>query len=163
MYRSQLWNQMAMLAGGRAAEELIFGDPTTGASNDLEKATEIARQMVTRFGMTDALGFMRLSEGEPGFLGQSLGPQQSYSDGTASAIDREVRRLLDNSQVEAETILAAHRDALVAMADELLERETLDAADIKRLFVNVPKWRREPGDNGMLHRSPEPVKGDAAA
>ncbi len=163
MYRSQLWNQMAMLAGGRAAEELVFGDPTTGASNDLEKATEIARQMVTRFGMTEALGFMRLSDGDQGFLGQPLGAQQSYSDGTAAAIDDEVRRLLDNSQREADTILAAHRDALDAMADELLERETLDADDIARLFADVPKWRREEGDNGVLRRSPEPVDHDAAA
>ncbi len=163
MYRSQLWNQMAMLAGGRAAEELVFGDPTTGASNDLEKATEIARQMVTRFGMTDALGFMRLSDGEQGFLGQPLGSQPSYSDGTAAAIDDEVRRLLDNSQREADTILAAHRDALDAMADELLERETLDANDIGRLFADVPKWRREDGDNGVLRRSPEAVDHDAAA
>jgi cell division protease FtsH len=163
MHRSQLWNQMAMLAGGRAAEELVFGDPTTGASNDLDKATGIARQMVTQFGMTDALGFMRLNDGEQGFLGQPIGSQPSYSDGTATAIDGEVRRLLDNSQREAETILAAHREALNAMADELLERETLDAADIERLFADVPKWRRDQSDNGVLHRSPEPVDRNAAA
>ena len=163
IHRSQLWNQMAMLAGGRSAEELIFGDPTTGASNDLEKATEIARQMVTRFGMTEALGFMRLSEGEQGFLGQAVGGQQNYSDGTATAIDVEVRRLLDNAQAEADTIVAAHRHALEAMADELLERETLDADDIARLLADVPKWRREPGGNGVLRRNPEPVDRDAAA
>jgi cell division protease FtsH len=163
MHRSQLWNQMAMLAGGRAAEELVFGDPTTGASNDLEKATEIARQMVTRFGMTEALGFMRLSEGQQGFLGQTVGGQQNYSDGTATAIDEEVRRLLDNSQQEADTVLAAHREALEAMADELLERETLDAGDIARLFAGVPKWHREDGGNGVLHRRPGPVKRDSAA
>jgi cell division protease FtsH len=163
MHRSQLWNQMAMLAGGRSAEELVFGDPTTGASNDLEKATQIAREMVTRFGMTEALGFMRLSDGEQGFLGQTVGGQQSYSDGTATAIDAEVRRLLDNSQQEADTVLAAHRDALEAMAEELLERETLDADDIARLFVDVPKWRREAGGNGVLRRCPEAVDSDAAA
>jgi cell division protease FtsH len=163
MHRSQLWNQMAMLAGGRAAEELVFGDPTTGAANDLEKATEIARQMVTRFGMTEALGFMRLSDGEQGFLGQPLGAQQSYSDGTAAAIDDEVRRLLDNSQREAETVLSAHRTALDAMAKELLETETLDAEDIARIFADVPKWRREDGGNGVLRRNPEPVNRDAAA
>ncbi len=163
MHRSQLWNQMAMLAGGRAAEEIVFGDPTTGASNDLEKATEIARQMVTRFGMTEALGFMRLSDGGQGFLGQPLGQQQSYSDGTATAIDEEVRRLLDNSQTEAEAVVAAHRQALDAMAAELLERETLDADDIARLFADVPKWRREEGGNGVLRRDPTPVNRGAAA
>ena len=163
MHRSQLWNQMAMLAGGRAAEELVFGDPTTGASNDLEKATEIARQMVTRHGMTDALGFMRLSDGEPGFLGQPVGSQQSYSDATASAIDAEIRRLLDNSQREAESVLAAHREALDAMSDELLERETLDAGDIARLFADVPKWRREGDGHGALRSGPGPINRGAAA
>ena len=163
MHRSQLWNQMAMLAGGRAAEEIVYGDPTTGAANDLEKATQIAREMTTRFGMTEALGFMRLSDGERGFLGQSLGPQQSYSDGTATAIDDEVRRLLDNAQNEAETILNAHRDALDAMASELLERETLDAGDIARLFQDVPKWRREQESNGVLHLDPLPVGMNTAA
>ncbi len=163
IHRSQLWNQMAMLAGGRAAEDLVYGDPTTGASNDLEKATDIARQMVTRFGMTDALGFMRLSDGEQGFLGQRVGGQQSYSDGTATAIDAEIRRLLDNSQLEADTIVAAHRDALDAMAAELLDHETLDADDIARLFVDVPKWRRKDGGNGVLRRSPGVVDDDAAA
>ncbi len=163
IHRSQLWNQMAMLAGGRAAEDLVYGDPTTGASNDLEKATDIARQMVTRFGMTDALGFMRLNDGETGFLGQTVGGQQSYSDGTATAIDAEIRRLLDNSQKEADTVLAAHRDALEAMTAELLERETLDADDIARLFADVPKWRREEGGNGVLRRCPEAVDNEAAA
>ena len=154
---------VAMLAGGRAAEELVFGDPTTGASNDLEKAPEIARQMVTRFGMTGALGFMRLSDGEQGLLGQSLGSQQSYSDGTASAIDEEVRRLLDNSQREADTILSAHRNALDAMAAELLANATLVADDIARLFSDVPKWRREDGGNGVLHREPGSVNRVIAA
>ncbi len=163
IHRSQLWNQMAMLAGGRAAEDLVFGDPTTGASNDLEKATDIARQMVTRFGMTEAMGFMRLNDGEQGFLGQTVGGQQSYSDGTATAIDAEIRRLLDNSQQEADTIVAAHRDALEAMTVELLERETLDADDIARLFADVPKWRREEGGNGVLRRCPEAVDSEAAA
>jgi cell division protease FtsH len=119
--------------------------------------------MVTQYGMTEALGFMRLSEGDQGFLGQSLGQQPAHSDGTATAIDDEVRRLLDNAQLEAETILSAHRHALEAMAQELLERETLDADDIARLFADVPKWRREQGDNGVLHRSPEPVNRHAAA
>jgi cell division protease FtsH len=163
MHRSQLWNQMAMLAGGRAAEELVFGDPTTGAANDLEKATEIARQMVTRFGMTEALGFMRLRDEERGFLGQSMASQQSYSDGTAAAIDDEVRRLLDNSQTEAETILSAHRDALEAMAEALLESETLDAEDIARIFAGVPKWSREEGGNGVIRCCPGPVSRNAAA
>jgi len=154
MHRSQLWNQMAMLAGGRAAEEIVFGDPTTGASNDLEKATEIAREMTTRFGMTAALGFMRLSSGETGFLGQQLGTTPNYSEGTAAAIDEEVRRLLDNSQREAETIVRAHREALDAMAEELLARETVDSVEIAGLFADVPKWSRDDGSNGVLRPDP---------
>jgi cell division protease FtsH len=95
--------------------------------------------------------------------GQQLGSHQTYSDGTASVIDEEVRRILDNSQREAETILAAHRDALDAMAEELLERETLDAGAIERVLADVPKWRRADGDNGVLHRNPKPVERSAVA
>jgi cell division protease FtsH len=163
MHRSELWNQMAMLAGGRAAEELVFGDPTTGASNDLEKATEIARQMVTRFGMTEALGFMKLSQAEEGFLGQQIGRGQGYSNKTAAAIDEEVRRLIDNAQREAEAIVAAHRDALEAMATDLLDVETLDAVAIGRLLVDVPKWRREGSTNGVIRTTTNAVEQGAVA
>ena len=150
VHRSQLWNQLAMLAGGRAAEELVFQDPTTGATDDLNKATEIARQMVTRFGMSDKVGFMRLGDTGETFFGHELGRTPTYSNHTASAIDEEVHRLLTDAQLEAATILRAHRETLDAMAGQLLEHETLDVAAISDLFAGVPKWRRSGDRSGAI-------------
>ncbi|MFQ5516352.1 MAG: ATP-dependent zinc metalloprotease FtsH [Acidimicrobiia bacterium] len=161
IHRSQLWNQIAMLAGGRAAEELVFQDPTTGASNDLEKATEIARQMVTRHGMNDRLGFMRLGEGGDAFLGREGGRLPSYSDETAAKIDDEVHRVLEGAQMEAATILHAHRDALDDMAEALLEHETLDDTAIGELFAAVPKWQRVGDSNGTIEPGPDCVQKSA--
>ncbi len=162
IHRSQLWNQIAMLAGGRAAEELVFQDPTTGASNDLEKATEIARQMVTRHGMNDRLGFMRLGEGGDTFLGREGGRPPSYSNETAAKIDDEVHRVLEGAQMEAATILHAHRDALDDMAEALLEHETLDDTAIGELFAAVPKWQRVGGSNGTIEPGPDCAQKSAA-
>ena len=159
LHRSQLWNQLAILVGGRAAEELVFQDPTTGASNDLEKATEIARQMVTRFGMSRKVGFMRLGHTGETFLGHELGRTPMYSNDTASAIDEEIHRLLTDAQLEAATILQAHRATLDAMAGQLLEHETLDATAISDLFKAVPKWRRSGDRNGAI----EPARDRPAA
>ncbi len=159
LHRSQLWNQLAILVGGRAAEELVFQDPTTGASNDLEKATEIARQMVTRFGMSRKVGFMRLGHTGETFLGHELGRTPMYSNDTASAIDEEIQRLLTDAQLEAAGILQAHRATLDAMAGQLLEHETLDATAISDLFKAVPKWRRSGDRNGAI----EPARDRPAA
>ena len=159
LHRSQLWNQLAILVGGRAAEELVFQDPTTGASNDLEKATEIARQMVTRFGMSRKVGFMRLGHTGETFLGHELGRTPMYSNDTASAIDEEIHRLLTDAQLETATILQAHRATLDAMAGQLLEHETLDATAISDLFKAVPKWRRSGDRNGAI----EPARDRPAA
>ena len=156
MHRSQLWNQLAMLAGGRAAEELIFHDPTTGASNDLEKATDIAHRMVSQYGMSDRIGFMRLSHSGETFLGQQIGHTPTYSEATAAEVDDEIRRLLGSARAEADAILEAHRPALEAMAADLLEKETLDADAIAELFSAVPKWRRIGGAAGMIEPDVEP-------
>jgi len=157
VHRSELYNQMAMLAGGRAAEEAVFGDPTTGASNDLEKATQIARQMVVRHGMSDVLGFVRFEQGDEPFLGRDLTRAKDYADDTAAEIDREVRRVLDQALQDAVEILASNRPALDRMAQALIEQETLDAEAISELFAEVPKWRRGrslqrvgPPDSGEL-------------
>jgi len=157
VHRSELYNQMAMLAGGRAAEEVVFGDPTTGASNDLEKATQIARQMVVRHGMSDVLGFVRFEQGDEPFLGRDLTRAKDYADDTAAEIDREVRRVLDQALQDAVEILASNRPALDRMAQALIEQETLDAEAISELFAEVPKWRRGrslqrvgPPDSGEL-------------
>ena len=142
VHRSELYNQLAMLAGGRAAEELMFGDPTTGASNDLEKATQIARQMVVRHGMSDELGFVMFENSDEPFLGRSLARSKEYSDDTAAEIDHEVRRVLDQSLADAHEILASNRPALDRMARALIEQETLDADAISEMFDSIPKWRR---------------------
>jgi len=151
VYRSELYNQLAMLSGGRAAEELVFGDPTTGASNDLEKATQIARQMVVSHGMSEGLGFVRLEHGDEPFLGRDLARPKDYADGTAAQIDGEVRRILAQALEDSGVILTAHRSALDRMAAALLEQETLDADAIAELLADVPKWRRS---GGLQHVRP---------
>ncbi|MEE9298289.1 MAG: ATP-dependent zinc metalloprotease FtsH [Acidimicrobiia bacterium] len=142
VHRSELYNQLAMLAGGRAAEELVYGDPTTGASNDLEKATQISRQMVVRHGMSEGLGFVQFEQGDEPFLGRDLARAKEYADNTAAEIDNEVRRVLGQALEDAHRILVANRPALDRMAEALIEQETLDADAIAELFAGVPKWRR---------------------
>ncbi|GMQ85894.1 MAG: hypothetical protein BMS9Abin07_1464 [Acidimicrobiia bacterium] len=163
VHRSHLWNQLAMLSGGRAAEELVFGDPTTGAANDLEKATEIARQMVERYGMSERIGFVGLTRNDPAFLGQGFGYPPAHSDETSTAIDQEIRDIISAAQREAATILAAHRPALDAMAAELLDKETLNAAEIAEVLSDVPKWRRLRGEVGAIEPAPEDTSSPAAA
>ena len=140
MHRSELTNQIAMLAGGRAAEELVFADPTTGASNDLDKATRIARQMVTTHGMSDRLGFVRISGGDEPFLGRELARRKEMADATAATVDNEISALLEAGLSEALDIVAAHRGALDRLADALVERETLDADAVAEVLADVPKW-----------------------
>jgi cell division protease FtsH len=139
--RSELRDELAMLLGGRTAEELIFGDPTTGAQNDIEQATHIARAMVTEFGMSDRLGPQQLGrkDGEV-FLGRDYGHEPNYSDEVAGLIDAEVRRLIDGAHVEAAEILTLHRATLDRLADALVERETLDDADLAVIFEGLDTW-----------------------
>jgi cell division protease FtsH len=141
MRRSELCHQLAMLLGGRTAEELVFGDPTTGASDDIERATAIARAMVTQYGMSDTLGPQQLGQrsGEP-FLGRDVGHERDYSDAVAAAVDGEVRRLLDEAHGEAVAILSEHRATLDRLASELVERETLDEPALAAVFGDIPAW-----------------------
>ena len=139
--RSELVDQLAMLLGGRTAEELIFADPTTGAANDIEKATTIARRMVMEYGMSDELGPMQY--GRPTsevFLGRDYARQQDYSDQVAAFIDAEVRKLITAAHDEARTILDRHREAMERMVEELLERESVDRDRVDEVFRDVPKW-----------------------
>ncbi|MGH8937638.1 MAG: ATP-dependent metallopeptidase FtsH/Yme1/Tma family protein [Acidimicrobiia bacterium] len=149
MRRSELVNQLAMLLGGRTAEEVIFADPTTGAADDIDKATQIARQMVMEYGMSDRLGPMQYGrpDGEV-FLGRDYVRQQDYSDEVASLIDEEVRKLITAAHEEARQILTHHREALDRMANVLLEKESLDAKEIAEIFSDVPKW--EHARNGSM-------------
>jgi cell division protease FtsH len=139
--RSELRDEMAMLMGGRTAEELIFGDPTTGAQNDIERATEIARAMVTQFGMSDEIGPQQLGSRvtEP-FLGRDPGSEANYSDEMAARIDAEVRRLVDEAHEEAREILSLHRATLDRLADALAEQETLGDAELAAIFGDLDAW-----------------------
>ncbi len=145
--RSELRDQLAMLLGGRTAEELTFGDPTTGAADDIDKATQIARAMVTEFGMSDELGPQKLGEkhGEV-FLGKDMGHEQNYSDEVAGTIDSEIRRLLDEAHDEAREILTLHRATLDRLVDALVDKETLDEPQLLEIFGGLETWGGVPND-----------------
>jgi cell division protease FtsH len=136
--RSELRDELAMLLGGRTAEELVFGDPTTGAQNDIEKATRIARAMVTEFGMADAIGPQQLGHADPSAHG--VPGERTYSDEVAARVDAEVRTLIDHAHSEAREILEQHRVTLDRLADALVERETLDTPELMQLFADLPVW-----------------------
>jgi cell division protease FtsH len=149
MRRSELVDKLAMTLGGRTAEEIIFGDPTTGASNDIEVATNLARRMVMEYGMSDRLGPMKYGQPEGQvFLGKDYTRNQDYSDEVAAAIDEEVRKLITQAHEEARAIITTHDDALERVANALMERETLDASEIREILHDVPKWEHDP--NGTL-------------
>jgi len=141
MRRSEMVDKLAMMLGGRTAEELVFLDPTTGASNDIEQATALARRMVMEFGMSDRLGPMKY--GQPAgevFLGRDYNQTQDYSDAVASIIDEEVRYLINQAHEEARTILTAHGEGLDRLAAALIEHETLDGKAVGEILFDVPKW-----------------------
>ncbi|MEX2659783.1 MAG: ATP-dependent zinc metalloprotease FtsH [Acidimicrobiales bacterium] len=140
--RSELRDELAMLLGGRTAEELVFGDPTTGAQNDIERATQIARSMVTEFGMTDVIGpqQMRTRQTDP-FMGRESGSSTFYSDEVTAKVDAEVRVLIDAAHTEASEILTSHRAVLEQLAEALVERETLDTPELLEIFGGLPVWR----------------------
>ncbi len=143
--RNELLDQLAYAMGGRVAEEIVFHDPTTGASNDIEKATAIARKMVTEFGMSAEVGSVKLGQGghEP-FLGRDMGQQQNYSDRIAETIDAEVRKLIDQAHDEAWQVLNENRDILDKLATALLEKETLDHLELEAIFADVRKLPERP-------------------
>jgi cell division protease FtsH len=168
--RSELRDQLAVLMGGRTAEELIFEEPTTGAQNDIEKATEIARAMVTEYGMSDVLGPQQLGQknGEV-FLGRDFGHQANYSQEVASRIDAEVRVLIDFAHEEARSILVKHRKTLDALAAALMEKETLDTPELMEILGELPPWpgqkkapRTDPAKQQRVTRpapkAPRPVR-----
>ena len=141
--RNELLDQLAYAMGGRVAEEVVFHDPTTGASNDIEKATAVARKMVTQYGMSEKVGAVRVgqADGEV-FLGRDMGHTRDYSEEVAAAVDGEVRRLVDFAHDEAWEIVNEYRDVLDSLVTELLERETLNQAQLAEIFAPIVK--REP-------------------
>ena len=141
--------------GGRAAEELVFHDPTTGASNDIEKATNVAKAMVTQYGMTERLGAVKLGTGdaEP-FLGRDIGHGRDYSEQVAAIVDDEVAKLISNAHQEAFDILTENRDVLDDLVRALFERETLDREEVAEVFKPLRLWPKRPAWTGSDERVP---------
>jgi cell division protease FtsH len=153
--RNQLLDQLAYSLGGRAAEELIFHDPSTGASNDIEKATALARAMVTQYGMTEVIGAIKLgTDASEPFMGRDYGHQRDYSENVAAKVDSEIRKLIENAHQEAFDILVANRVTLDAMVLQLLEKETLNKEEIAVIFAKVNSWPRRPSWTGSSTRIP---------
>ena len=158
--RGELLDQLAYMLGGRAAEELVFHDPTTGAANDIEKATKVAKAMVTDYGMTESLGAVKLGTGntEP-FLGMQagMGGQRDHSEEVAAIIDQEVAALIKNAHQEAFDVLDENRDVLDELVRQLFEHETLDKEQVARIFEPLRKRPRRPAWTGSPNRQPSEV------
>jgi cell division protease FtsH len=150
--KTKFKDDLAFALGGRAAEELVFGDVTTGAANDLERVTELARAMVTRYGMSDKLGPMTFGQKEElVFLGKEIGEQRDYSEAVAQEIDGEVRKIVHEAHERARDVLTHHREQLERVAQHLIEVETLDADEFVALFEGAPEKEPEAPE------SPPPV------
>ncbi|MDO4280586.1 MAG: ATP-dependent zinc metalloprotease FtsH [Peptococcaceae bacterium] len=135
MTRTHLLHQVTMMLGGRVAEEIVLGEISTGASNDIERATNTIRQMITRWGMSDELGTITFGEDqEQVFLGRDLGHNRNYSEAIAFSIDKEVKRIMDECHSRAHQLLREHRDKLEAVANALKEREVINAFEFKGIM-----------------------------
>ncbi|WP_436774240.1 ATP-dependent zinc metalloprotease FtsH [Yinghuangia sp. YIM S09857] len=153
--RNEMLDQLAYMLGGRAAEELVFHDPTTGASNDIEKATALARAMVTQYGMTERLGAIKFGQdGSEPFLGREMSHQRDYSEEVAAIVDEEVKRFIESAHNEAWEILVENRDVLDNLVLALLEKETLDRHEVAELFSPVAKRPARPAWTGSSRRQP---------
>lgn len=153
--RNQMLDELAYTLGGRAAEELIFHDPTTGAANDIEKATTLSRAMVMEYGLSERIGAIKLGSvtGEP-FVGMSYGHQRDYSEEIAAIVDEEVRELIDNAHQEAYEILVENREILDNLVLELMEKETLEKEEVARVFVHVKERAPRKPWTGSKERKP---------
>jgi cell division protease FtsH len=158
MTRSEMIARLVFALGGRSAEELVFHEPTTGASNDIEQATKIARAMVTEYGMSARLGAVKYGQeqGEP-FLGRSAGRQADYSLEVAHEIDEEVRKLIEAAHTEAYEVLVTYRDVLDDLTLELIEKETLHQKELERIFARVEKRPRITQFNDFGDRTPSDI------
>jgi cell division protease FtsH len=156
--RGEMLDKLAYMLGGRAAEEMVFHDPTTGAGNDIEKATNLARAMVTQYGMTERLGAVKLgeSQGEP-FLGRDMGHARNYSESVAAIVDEEVKKLLTTAHQEAFDILEENRDVLDSLVVALMEKETLDKAEVAEVFTALRRRDRRPAWTGSDTRRPSAI------
>jgi cell division protease FtsH len=156
--RSEMLDKLAYMLGGRAAEEMVFHDPTTGAGNDIDKATSLARAMVTQYGMTERLGAIKLGDNnsEP-FLGRDLGHTRNYSEDVAAIIDEETKKLLNTAHQEAFDILEENRDVLDSLVLALMEHETLDKAEVQEIFEPLRRRPTRPAWTGSPHREPSQI------
>jgi cell division protease FtsH len=161
--RAELADTMAMTLGGRAAEEIIFGEITTGASNDLEKVTETAKQMVMRYGMSERLGprVFGHHRGQP-FLGREFNAEPDYSDEIAREIDDEIRRVVEEAHQSAKDILTERRERLDTISKILLERETIDADQFVALIDGASEEDVFPSDEDEEETTSEPPAEEAA-
>jgi cell division protease FtsH len=153
--RSEMTDQLAMLLGGRTAEELVFHEPTTGAANDIEKASSIARNMVTEYGMSERLGARKFGSGQGEvFLGRDMGHERDYSEDIASAIDDEVRRYIEAAHDTAWEILVEYRDVLDELVVNLMEKETLSKDQVLEIFAPIQKRPHQNSYTGYGKRLP---------
>ncbi|HEX2627305.1 MAG TPA: hypothetical protein VHL56_10440, partial [Candidatus Limnocylindrales bacterium] len=155
--KSEFEDKIAGLLGGNVSERMVFADTTTGSSNDIEKATDLARRMVTEFGMSDRLGPLSFGKrDELVFLGREIGEQRNYSDEIAKTIDEEVRAIVDRAYERATQVLETHRDKLDQLAQKLIAEETVDSEAFEAIFAGFPPkedlhglpLRRRSGDEG---------------
>ncbi|MEU9744583.1 MULTISPECIES: ATP-dependent zinc metalloprotease FtsH [Streptomyces] len=153
--RNEMLDQLAYMMGGRAAEELVFHDPTTGAANDIEKASATARAMVTQYGMTERLGAIKFGgdNTEP-FVGREMGHQRDYSEEVAALVDEEVKKLIETAHNEAWEILVENRDVLDNLVLALLEKETLNKEQIAEIFSTIVRRPARPAWTGSSRRTP---------
>ena len=164
--KTEFEDKIAGMLGGHVSEEIVFGDTTTGASNDIEKATNLARAMVTQYGMSEALGPLAFGKKEEMiFLGREISEQRNYSDEVAAKIDAEVRAIIDQAYARARTALTEHRAVLDRLADLLVEKETIEAAEFESLWEGVLPPRNIGGPTPVGAAAgddaPEPAGGDA--
>jgi cell division protease FtsH len=153
--KSEFEDKIAGLLGGNVSERLVFGDTTTGSSNDIEKATELARRMVTEFGMSDRLGPLAFGKrDELVFLGREIGEQRNYSDEIAKQIDEEVRAIIDRAYERATQVLETHRDRLDALAEKLIAEETVERDAYEALFSDLPPKENIHGLTPRRHEAP---------
>ena len=164
--RTELTERIASLLGGRVAEQLTLGDISTGAGNDIQRASSIARNMVMRYGMSDRLGSVPFDTGhDEVFIGRSMAQAKSYSEEVAGIIDEEVKTLIDNAYARCESILKAHAKELDLVARYLLEHETMDSKTFEQVFTDPASLQAQlPADGDGDSASdpwPEPGNGDA--
>jgi cell division protease FtsH len=155
--KSEFEDKIAGMLGGNASEKLIFADTTTGSSNDIEKATTLARRMVTEFGMSDKLGPLSFgTRDELVFLGRQIGEQRNYSDDVAKLIDEEVRAIIDRGYARAMDVLVRYKERLVQLAERLVAEETIEQEEFEKMFADIPDPRKE------THITPVPLDGPMA-